>query len=113
MSETENPTASAETAEAAAAAEVKPSNRLTIDVEIPTDDGGVETKTLHFKPLTVVPLGIVRKTRNNQQEQMFAIFEWAISPEDLDEVLDKLPADKLQETLEQMQKASGVEVGES
>ena len=88
-----------------------PASMRTIDVEIGFN-GTVETKTLTFRPLTVVPLGILRRTRRDPQEQMWAIFEWALDPDDLD-ILDQVASDKLDETLMAMQKASVADLGES
>lgn len=85
---------------------------LTLDVEIPTEDGGVEQKTLTFKTLASVPMGLIRETRNNFNEQMWRVFEWAFSAEDL-AVLDQVPGNKTMDVLREMQKQSGLEVGES
>lgn len=84
----------------------------SVEVECWNGSGETTTKTLHFKSLTLVPLGIVRKTRRDYSEQMWAIFEWALDPEDLD-VLDQIPSDKLDDLLAAMQKASGTTPGES
>lgn len=85
---------------------------LTLDVEIPTEDGGTETKTLTFKTLAEVPMGLIRETRNNFNEQMWRVFEWAFSADDL-AVLDQVPGNKTLDVLREMQKLSGLEVGES
>lgn len=84
----------------------------TIEVEVPTEDGGVEKKTLPFKSLTGVPIGLIRETRHNFNEQMYRVFEWAFSPDDL-AVIDQLPGSTVLDVLKDMQKASGIEVGES
>lgn len=85
---------------------------LTIDVEVPTEDGGVELKTLTFKTLAKVPMGLIRETRNNNYEQMWRVFEWAFSAEDL-AILDQVAGSETMVVLHAMQKASGLEVGES
>lgn len=89
-----------------------PTAPLTLDVEIPTEDGGTEKKTLTFKSLQVIPMGLIRETRNNYNEQMWRVFEWAFSAEDL-AILDQVPGNKTQDLLREMQKQSGLEVGES
>lgn len=85
-------------------------NKLSLEIEIPTDDG-VETKTIWFKPLNLVPLGIVRRTRKNLNEQMWAVFEWAMSEDDL-QWFDQLPLKELQNINERMADASEVDLGE-
>lgn len=85
--------------------------KCSLEVEIGSN-GKVETKTLTFKPLTLVPLGILRRTRRDQSEQMWAIFEWALDPEELD-ILDQVSSDKLTELLMAMQTISVTELGES
>ncbi|PJE24731.1 MAG: hypothetical protein CK431_04325 [Mycobacterium sp.] len=88
------------------------STLLSIDVEVTTEDGGTETRAMQFKSLRTVPIGIIRRTRHNQEEQMWEIFEWALSVDDL-ATLDAAPAAKLLEILAEMQKVSQVELGES
>jgi hypothetical protein len=91
----------------------KSPERLSIDVEVPVGTNGkVETKTITYRSFNLAPLGILRHTRGNQQEQMWAIFEWALAPEDLD-VLDRVPSHKLNDLLIAMQTASGIAMGES
>lgn len=85
---------------------------ISIEVEVTNDSGETSTHTLEFKSLAEVPIGLLRKTRGDQQEQMWVVFEWALSPEQL-AVFDGLPASELDPVLIQMQKASGVELGES
>lgn len=85
---------------------------LTLEVEIPTAKGGVAKKSLSFKSLSEVPMGLIRRTRNNHNEQMWAVFEWAFSAADL-AVLDQVPGSKTLEVLKEMQKLSGLDVGES
>ncbi|AER47571.1 tail assembly chaperone [Mycobacterium phage DS6A] len=89
-------------------------NLLEIEVDVPSDGtiDGAEPTTLRFRSLAVVPVGILRRTRKDQQEQMWAVFEWALPPAELAK-LDELPADKLVDTLHAMQRKSGVELGES
>ncbi|AER47572.1 tail assembly chaperone [Mycobacterium phage DS6A] len=87
-------------------------NLLEIEVDVPSDGtiDGAEPTTLRFRSLAVVPVGILRRTRKDQQEQMWAVFEWALPPAELAK-LDELPADKLVDTLHAMQRKSGVELG--
>jgi hypothetical protein len=85
---------------------------LSIEVELPTAKGGVEKKQLNFKSLALLPLGIVRATRNDNTEQMWQAFEWALSAKDL-ALFDQLPASKVYDILRAMQEASQVDLGES
>lgn len=78
--------------------------------EVTGDDG--QTHTLTFKSLTKLPAGILRRHRHQPEEQLWAPFEWALSPEDL-EILDEVPSDELPKILEAWQKHNGVELGES
>lgn len=80
---------------------------LSIEVELPSG----ETKALRFRNLTGVPIGIVRRTRGNNTEQMWVVFEWAFAPEDL-AVFDEMPSAKVLVILAQMQEASKIELGE-
>ncbi|MCG7610342.1 hypothetical protein [Mycobacterium sp. CnD-18-1] len=81
------------------------------EIEVECVEGG--TRTLSFKSMTLLPGGILRKTRHDEQEQMWQAFEWAIDdPEDL-AVLDLIPPHKLLDTLREMQKVSEVDLGKS
>ena len=78
-----------------------------------TDDKDVEqTATLTFKPFAVVPLGLIRKNRKNPEEGMWAIFEWALSEDDL-AVFDYLPISDVEEIFTAWQEADAVTAGES
>ena len=74
---------------------------------------GGETHVLEFKPLSQVPIGILRRNRSDTEGQMWDMFEWGLSPEHL-AILDELPAeDNLQPILAEWQKHDRVEAGES
>ena len=96
--------------EATADAEKK-FNLLELEVNVPTEDGGTEKKTIRFRPLTTIPIGLVRQTRHDKTEQMWAVFEWALPDEDL-AIFDRLPSTVLYSTIADMQKASGITLGE-
>lgn len=93
-------------------AKAETNGKLSIEVEIPNGNGEKVTRTVCFTSLNEAPLGIVRTTRNNQNEQMWRILEWALAPKDL-EILDQVPSRKLTELLQQMQDASNITLGES
>ncbi|MGV0805810.1 hypothetical protein [Mycolicibacterium setense] len=81
------------------------------EIQVECVEGG--TRTLGFKSMTLLPGGILRKTRHDEMEQMWQAFEWAVdSAEDL-AVLDLIPPHKLLDTLRDMQKASEVDLGKS
>lgn len=78
-----------------------------------TDEFGFEqTATLTFKPFSVVPLGLIRKNRKNPEEGMWAIFEWALTDDDL-AVFDYLPISDVEEVFITWQEAGEVTAGES
>lgn len=78
--------------------------------ELKVDDGG-EPHLLRFKPLTEVPIGILRR-RLDSESQMWATLEWGLSADDL-EVLDRLPATELAGIMQQWQEHDEVTTGES
>ncbi len=80
---------------------------LSIDITV-----NGKTKELTFKSLTLVPLGILRKTRGDQTEQMWQVFEWALPPESL-ALLDELPGHQLEEILTRLNEASEADLGKS
>lgn len=84
-----------------------PSEKLSIEVEV-----GGKTKTINFTTFTLMPLGIIRKNRDNEQSMMWAGFEWALSAADL-AILDEIPSSRLYETWNKMQAASRATLGES
>jgi hypothetical protein len=86
--------------------------QLSIDVDFPGPRGGVKKRTVPFKNLNEVPIGILRTNRNDVYAQAASIVEWALSPEDL-EHLDTLPSTKFWDIFRDMQKASNVDLGES
>lgn len=88
-----------------------PANRLVITVKHTNADGEDVETVLYFKPLNLVPLGLIRKHRHNQYQYIWAAFEWALDEENLAK-LDELPSDQLYVVLQAMQKQSGVELGE-
>lgn len=69
---------------------------FTYETDIPTEDGeGTETVSLVFKDITKLPMGIVRRYRNDPNDIMWATFEWGLSPEQL-EAFDRVPLEQLQ-----------------
>ena len=69
------------------------------EVEVPTEDGkGTEKVTLSLKPILELPVGILRRTRNNWEAQIFATFEWGLSEEQL-AVFDRMPVPLMHEVL--------------
>lgn len=86
-------------------------NLLSAEVEVEVD-GETVTHTLYFKPLTLVPMGILRKTRNDQSEQMWQVLEWALPPESL-AICDDLPTKELEDVLNRLQQTSEADLGKS
>lgn len=84
-----------------------PSEKLSIEVEV-----GGKTKSVKFTSFTLMPLGILRANRDNEQALIWAGFEWALSPADL-AILDEVPSSRLYETWNKMQAASRATLGES
>lgn len=84
----------------------KTDDRLSIDVDI---DG--KTTTLRFTSLNKVPIELLRTTRHDRTEQMWQIFEWAFTAEEL-EKFGTLPGGELMAIMAAMQQASQVELGE-
>jgi hypothetical protein len=67
--------------------------------EVPAVDGtGTEMVTLEFRPVEQLPIGILRRNRYDQESQMWAMFEWGLSADQL-AVFDRLPAVQLQKIL--------------
>ncbi|CKH13898.1 hypothetical protein PXH78_26965 [Mycolicibacterium smegmatis] len=81
-------------------------DKFEYTVEVPSEDGdSVSEVTFQFKPIKMLPVGILRKHRRDVEGQMWATFEWGLSPEQL-ELFDRLPASKFREILNAWQ-ASG------
>jgi hypothetical protein len=83
--------------------------------EVPTEDGGTEQVVLHLKPIALVPIGVLRKNRRNLQLQMWDMFEWGLSDDELD-VFDRIPSSQLEKIVDAWQAdegSGGVEAGES
>ena len=93
-----------------AKSESKKPNTLAIDVEV-FDGDELETVELRFKPISVVPAGVMRANRHDDEERMWRVFEWVLDEDGL-AILDRIPANKLMDTLTAMQKASGIDLGE-
>jgi hypothetical protein len=83
---------------------------MSFEYKVETPDG--EHHVLTLKPMTDVPIGILRRNRGNDEEQMFLTLEWALDADQL-EILDMLPGSKLQDIVEAWQAADGVTLGES
>jgi hypothetical protein len=79
-----------------------------IEVELP---GGAK-KSVRFTSLTLVPMGLVRRTRNDRTEQLWSILEWAVHSDDW-AIVDELPTSQLVDLLTRMQEISEVSMGES
>jgi hypothetical protein len=83
-------------------------------VELDDGDGNTETVVLTLKPLTQIPIGVLRKHRGDSEAQMWATFEWGLPEEQLD-VFDRIPADQIEAIMTgwQADDGKGVPVGES
>jgi len=88
------------------------SNMVNITVEVPNGSGAKVAKRLTFKNLRTIPIGVIRQTRSNTQNQVWAVFEWACDAKNL-EILDQLPSSEVDSLLARMQQASEVDLGES
>lgn len=84
-----------------------PTDKLSIEVEV-----GGKTKTINFTSFTLMPMGIIRKNRDNEQSMMWDGFEWSLSAADL-AVLDEVPSSRLYEVWNKMQAVSRATLGES
>lgn len=75
-------------------------------VEVPTVDGkATEMVVLEFKDIDQLPIGIMRKFRNDNEAQMWETFEWGLSPEHL-ELFDRLPAVEIEKIMEEWSTSS-------
>lgn len=81
-----------------------------LEATVELDDG--ETVSIKFTSLNLLPIGLLRRTRNDEQEQVWATLEWALDPESLT-LLDELPATQLMAVLDEMQKVSQANLGKS
>ncbi|QDF19745.1 tail assembly chaperone [Mycobacterium phage LilSpotty] len=81
-------------------------------LETKVDLGDGETVTIKFKSLNLLPLGLLRTTRDDEQEQVWRTLEWAVAPECLP-MVDELPASKLMTIILQMQEESQANLGKS
>lgn len=80
-------------------------NVFKYTAEVPTEDGkGVEKTTFTFRPISKVPVAVLRRNRNNPEEQMWATFEWGLTAEQMD-AFDRLPAGLIEEILEAWQES--------
>lgn len=86
---------------------MKKSN-FTYDVDLETEDGGTEPVTFSIRPVGDIPVGVLRRHRNNQEAQMWATFEWGLSEDQLDN-FDRLTADQVVEMLEAWQASEQVD----
>jgi hypothetical protein len=60
------------------------------EVDVPNEDGDGTTKhTLVFKPITQVPIGVMRRNRHDYEAQLWASFEWGLGAEQM-ELFDRL-----------------------
>jgi hypothetical protein len=83
---------------------------MTFEYKVETADG--ENVVLVLRPITEVPIGILRRNRGNDEEQMFSTLEWGLDKKNL-EILDKLPATLLEDIVRAWQSNAGVTLGES
>jgi hypothetical protein len=83
-------------------------------VDLPALDGdGIEPVTLLLKPITQVPVGVLRRHRHDREQQMWDIFDWGVSADQMD-LFDRVPADQIEGIMERWHEAGGgVTVGES
>jgi len=78
-------------------------------VQIPNEDGeGVEDVELVFKDIKDLPVGIIRRHRRDVEAQMWATFEWGLSPEHL-ELFDRMPASGFRDVLKAWQESEDAE----
>lgn len=72
---------------------------FTYDVEVAVEDGeGTEKFTFTLKSVSDVPVGILRRHRHDQDEQVWATFEWGL-PKDQIDTLDRLTASQFADLL--------------
>jgi hypothetical protein len=89
-------------------------------VELPALDGdGVEAVVLLLQPITKVPVGVLRRHRHDREQQMWDIFDWGVSPDQMD-LFERVPSDQIegimagwQEAGDGVEAGGGVTVGES
>lgn len=75
------------------------------ETEVPTADGtGTEKVTFKFRPITEVPIGVLRRNRRDPEAQMWDTFEWGL-PADQLEVFDRMPAVEIERILEAWQES--------
>lgn len=77
---------------------------FTYETDVPEDDGTTKRVKFVLKPITQVPVGVLRRNRNNQEAQMWATFEWGVSESQL-ELFDRLPAGEIETILEAWQES--------
>lgn len=71
--------------------------------EVPNEDGdGTEKVTFTFKPISQVPVGVLRRNRRDPEAQMWDTFEWGM-PADQLKLFDRLPATEIERILEEWQ----------
>jgi hypothetical protein len=80
--------------------------------ELPLEDGGTEPVVLVFKDIALLPIGVARKHRGSGEDQMWAMFEWGLSDEQL-ELFDRIPQPQLPQIIAAWREAEGVDLGES
>lgn len=81
--------------------------------EIPSADGQTTEKVvLSFQPINLLPIGILRKYRDSMTEQMWRMFEWGLSADQL-ELFDRVPTTQLREIREAWENSDQVSLGES
>lgn len=89
------------------------SKYVEFKVTLPADDGGEgEAVALQLRPITKVPVGVLRRNRHDRELQMWDMFEWAVAPEQL-ELFDQLPIEAIEDLMDAWQAAGGVTAGES
>ncbi|AYQ99954.1 tail assembly chaperone [Mycobacterium phage Nebkiss] len=78
--------------------------------ELEDENGAKVEHTIALKPFDQLPNGVLRKNRDNPEAGVWAMFEWGLSPNDL-ELFDQAPASLTADLLEAWQKASNVDAG--
>lgn len=74
--------------------------------DVPTEDyEGTEKVTFVLKDVADIPVGILRRNRRNQESQMWAVFEWGVSDDQIGQ-FDRLTATQVAEMFVAWQESS-------
>lgn len=81
-------------------------------LEIPSFDGEpVEKVVLSFRPLALLPVGVLRSNRGDPEGQMWDTLEWGLS--DQLELFDRVPKGEIRNIMEAWQESEDISLGES